>query len=663
MLGKRMIFIAMALLSYLPLSAARAFPFPVTVTQPDGSSIQILLHGDESFSYRTDLEGNILTLDSDGFYRTGGTLPKRPLEMKSLFPDGGLLSAYVKTKSVLNYNTIVIPVQFSDLKFTRPDIRSGIDRLFNEWNYTDDGATGSVHDYFRDNLGSFCNMNFQVCKVVTLPYGYAHYGANSGGVTDKNIKQLVLHACNAAHENGVDFSKFDFNNDGYVDNVFIIFAGHNEAEGADENHIWPQSWNVADQQIYFDGVRVSNFSTYSEYRGAYGYNFAGIGTICHEYCHILGLTDLYDVNDDIEGRSKGAGGSLSIMDLGNYNNDGLTPPYLTLFERQTLGLVSERVVSQGTDLSVVPLQDAKTVYQLACDTYGEKYWIEYHNGDKWDKFSGGQGLVLFHIDRSENMAGSMTAKMRWQQNAVNGCESHPCAVPVSVTGEQYGAKSGLFFPGSDNVTAIHSSVNFALRSWNGDGIGVGLSEIRQGPDGMEMKVISDDAWNLPQLLGYSVIPDQTSALLEWEYSKEGPGCWELAWGSSSNPQINRCEVSGTNRYRFNDLIPGDNYFCVINFRNGNIVGKRNTIEFRTVERLSSFPLIGGADRSYSSGESVRLTVLNLTEDYVKIMWSVNHQVIVDEQYTFQSAGSYLIEADITYSDGSVETLTKLFKVK
>ena len=91
-------------------------------------------------------------------------------------------------------------------------------------------------------------------------------------------------------------------------------------------------------------MKISNFSLYSEYSGASGYHFAGIGTICHEYCHFLGLQDLYDVNGEKEGESAGLGGLLSIMDRGNYNNEGRTPG-ATAADRSCAGIDNRVVVA------------------------------------------------------------------------------------------------------------------------------------------------------------------------------------------------------------------------------------------------------------------------------------------------------------------------------
>ena len=261
---KRIFTLLTALVAFaVQLWAVKAWPYPVTVTQPDGSTLVIRIHGDENRSWTTLDDGRPVFQDSRGFWRVTDSLPSVSGIRKKLDPEGGALSLFFATKSPVHVRTIVIPVQFADRKFTVPSPRAAIYNLFNQQNYRENGATGSVLDYFRDNLGGYGSFSFDVCDVVTLPGDVATYGANTGGVTDRNIKQLVVHACEAADMAGVDFSLYDFDRDGVVDNVFILFAGHNEAEGGGDNTLWPQSWNIADTGLSIDGMKISNFSLYS----------------------------------------------------------------------------------------------------------------------------------------------------------------------------------------------------------------------------------------------------------------------------------------------------------------------------------------------------------------------------------------------------------------
>lgn len=646
------------------LFAVKAYPYPVTVTQPDGSKVTIFLHGDENRAWKTTADGRIVAQDADGFYRVTDSIPKQAVSLKALNPEGGLVPLMIMTRAAVNLRTIVIPVQFPDRKFTVPSARQAIYNLFNQQNYSENGATGSVRDYFRDNLGDFCNFTFDVCNPVTVPYDSRFYGENAQGVTDANIKLLVAHACAAADAQGVDFANYDFDRDGAVDNVLLIFAGHNEAEGGGDSCIWPQSWNVSDLPLGFDGVRISNFSLYSEYSGPAGYTFAGIGTICHEYCHFLGLKDLYDVNDSVEGYSTGLCGTLSVMDCGNYNNDGRTPPYLNIVERQMLGIASASQIRHEGPLALAPVQTALAAPFFATSVSGERFFIEYRDGSKWDEHIGGAGLVIYHLDKSSNAAGSMSAKQRWSTNAVNACASHPCIYPVSAsTGSIAVSAADAFFPGPGNVTGIHSSESFPLKGWSAVGVGYGLVGLNRVADGFECTVTLDNGWNLPYVTGFSVTPGQTSALLCWDSSdRKASGSWQITWGAKNSvlpPET--VDAGNGGSYTIIGLIPGEEYWCDIFFRNWDVVGKSCRVEFKAIERLSDFPLIGGMNSGHRAGEELQLTVLNLTEKDASVSWTVDGEACEDGMYRC-SAGSHTVTATVRYADGSVETLTKIMKV-
>ncbi len=661
---RRIVTLVIALLAFsLQLFAVKAWPYPVTVVQPDGTQLTIRLFGDENRSWKTTLDGRPVYQASDGFWRVTDSLPPMPVRPKVLEPEGGVLSMFLATKAPFNLRTIVIPVEFKDRKFTVPSPRASIYNLFNQQYYSENGATGSVLDWFRDNLGSAGNLSFEVCDVVTLPNDLAWYGANTDGVTDKNIKMLVSHACALADAAGVDFSRYDFDGDGIVDNVFLIFAGHNEAEGGGDNTIWPQSWNVSDLGLSFDGMKISNFSLYSEYAGPSGYRFAGIGTICHEYCHFLGLPDLYDVNGEKEGSGNGLFGSLSVMDQGNYNNEGRTPPYLTIFERKLVGLAGTEMVRQERDLLIVPVHEATQAWLIPTGTQDEDYWLEYHDGTKWDAYVGGTGLVVYHIDRSGNQAGSMTARTRWITNAVNACGDHPCAAFVASGGGEAASVADAFYPGPKNVRTIHSAWNFPLYAWNGKGVGYGILDIDRKADGIACRIVYDQSWDLPAVTGWSVIPGQTSARLEWQTDKSSTGQWNIRWGAVNGVTSTTVAVGNETGYTFDGLEPGESYYCELFYTRWSITGKVYRIEFQALNRLSDYPLIGGVDRAWSVGERMRLFLLNETEETVSVVWTVNGESCPGGSFLFEKAGSYKITAVVTYADGSKETLVKIMEVK
>ena len=102
----------------------------------------------------------------------------------------------------------------------------------------------------------------------------SYYGGNDSDGNDKNPRQMVIDACTQAFNNGVDFAQYDTDNDGYVDNVFIYYAGYNEAEGASANTVWPHRWTLANANTTFNGKIVYDYACTSELKGKSGTNMA-----------------------------------------------------------------------------------------------------------------------------------------------------------------------------------------------------------------------------------------------------------------------------------------------------------------------------------------------------------------------------------------------------
>ena len=130
--------------------------------------------------------------------------------------------------------------------------------------------------------------------------------ANKGSSTDNPValEEFVREACTLA-DPLVDFSQYDHNQDGFVDNIYFFYAGKGEADSGDGNAIWPHSAYYADiakeagatqKSLKLDGIEVGNYTCSNEINGTIiTPQPAGIGTFVHEFGHVLGLADHYDI--------------------------------------------------------------------------------------------------------------------------------------------------------------------------------------------------------------------------------------------------------------------------------------------------------------------------------------------------------------------------------
>lgn len=322
----------------------------------------------------------------------------------------------------------VILVQFSDLKFLPSSVEKfePHDRYQGIFNgsgiegerYKDSKNYCSVRDYFIAQSDSLFKPDFSVIGPVTLEKSYKFYGA--GEVIDYNISSFYSEACKKAmEEKGFDWKVFDNNGDGTIDFVFFIYAGDGENGSDDVNTIWPKEGatpftvKVEDTTLRFGGYGCSN-ETYDKV-------IDGIGTICHEFSHALGLPDFYDTSYTSFGLDY-----WDLMDSGSYTYGGYCPVGYSAYERDFMSwkqLVTIPYDSQ-VSLTILPLNQKDAVaYKIENPKNKNEYFILENRQNKgndgylghFDKeFNKTHGLLIFHVDYDANS---------WQNNRVNAYAS------------------------------------------------------------------------------------------------------------------------------------------------------------------------------------------------------------------------------------------------
>ena len=314
---------------------------------------------------------------------------------------GGDHPAYTGTKKGL-----IILVEFADTKFKPGHDQALYDRIANEEGFTsNDGFVGSVKDYFRDQSEGQFTLDFDVVGPMTMPKGYAYYGANGyNGAIDLNVRSMVVEACQQA-DSQVNFADYDWDGDGAVDQVFILYAGRGEATGGDENTIWPHESQLG-YGIKLDGVVINTYACSNEMRS--DTQPEGIGVICHEFSHCMGLPDMYDTQ---YGGNFGMG-VWDIMDSGSHLDNGFTPPSYTSYERMYCGwkqpieitgdtvITDMKAIGEGGDTYIMYNQGNKNEY----------YLFENRQQTGWDSELYGSGLLVLHVDFNKSV---------WSYNMVN----------------------------------------------------------------------------------------------------------------------------------------------------------------------------------------------------------------------------------------------------
>ena len=441
---KRLIHIFFALCLVNALYAVVATPEPIWRQLPDGSWAEVFIRGDEFYHYLTTLEGDIIPGTEVSSY------PKSdPLHPMQRAEQEMLLTSYMPNQG--HIKVPVILVNFTDLAFTMEDPIANFTDFYNGMGGTNPNATGSVHDYFIASSDSALNLQFDVYGPFTVSKPMEYYGANSGSNHGKNTRQLVIEAASLARQSGVDFTQYDNNNDGVIDNLSIIVAGYNEAEGGHENTIWPHYSTIYNSDSY-SGKKISGYLMISEYRGSGGKQQAGIGTYCHEFGHVLGLPDLYDTYNS----SRYTVGEWDIMCSGSYNNLGCTPPSYSAFERFAMGWLTPIQLKEEGDYRIEPLLESNTAYLIANGEHNlsmlrpnpnEYFLIENRQAVGWDANQEaliGTGMLVSHITFNSN---------KWNNNTFNNSTILGYAIVGAYDSDPAKSTPLDLFPGTGRVTS------------------------------------------------------------------------------------------------------------------------------------------------------------------------------------------------------------------
>ncbi len=432
------------------LMAAPARREPITYTQPDGTTVTVYLCGDEYHHYYTTIDGEPITRSEDGyFYYTQLDAEKNPVastckvgDVKPLHMDKtAVLQRYgelniakrqLKNSSISTRRTpmrrvqaraaaessvvrgLIILVNFQDKSFITP--QSTITDMMNKEGYTDAyGSIGSARDYFKaQSYGSFV-PDFDVVGPVTLSRNMSYYGGNDRYGSDQYPDVMVSEACEIASEQGlVNMSDYDLDEDGWVDLVYVIYAGYAESSGAPASTVWPHAWYIyqgAGRTVEIDGVYLDAYACSSELTSKSGSQIDGIGTFCHEYSHTLGLPDFYDID-----YSGGVGmNTWSVMDGGCYAENGYVPTSFNAYERFYCGWIELNELSVASTIEMIDLNKDKTAaYRISSNNVNQFLTIETRTRQGWDKGLPAEGMMVTAIDYDAKV---------WNDNAPNDVPS------------------------------------------------------------------------------------------------------------------------------------------------------------------------------------------------------------------------------------------------
>jgi M6 family metalloprotease-like protein len=716
--------------------ARPAIKTPVEITQPDGTKLLVRLHGDEFLHFVSTSDGYLLKRDQNGFYNyaeqvSDGSFKLSGIIAKDLLQRDNKTLNYLKTlpkgisqkeafqKTVLskhplelnkttvkvesvknrlksatsstdsyspdillndfprfgNPKSLVILVNFKNKSFLSTNNVTAYSEMLNQVGYSKNNHVGSVRDYYNFNSNGQFTPEFDVVGPVTISKDSEYYGANNAEESDVNVASMITEACLLV-DSTVDFSQYDFNHDGIVDNVYIYYAGRGEADGGGANTIWPHSFNLkySNINLKLDSVTIDHYACSNELN--YLNEMDGIGAFTHEYGHVIGLPDMYDVD---YGDYNGDGFDLnywSLMASGSYNNNSCTPPCLSVVERYILGWTNPQVLDSVQKVQVSDFGTSNSGFKINTKDPGEFYLLE--NRQKtvnvWDAYIPYHGMLIYHIDMRENDTTiinyygtnyRITYANCWRNNLVNAISAHQCCdleeadnTRTFYTGSNYtqymNGLKGDPFPGTSNIIGFSDGTTPSMKTWNGTLLQKPISSILEQSDSIQF-----DFMNFPVLTpvcNQATLVTNYSFRANWQIPEYASGVYIDAFTIDSYNGDTLWLERGHNVlytdsfYVYDDLDDFVNYTYRIRAAYGTLTSSNsNEIHVQTLKATSIYIYV--KDRSiYLKGidKGSQVSVYDLSGLLIKESTS---NII-----SIEKAGIYIISA-------SIDNIIKRFKVR
>ena len=515
----------------------------------DGTEVKAQLVGDEFLHYYVSEDGTKYVQDeATGLYRkmTDEVATRRRSAVRRAQAQGRqkrmLRKAQASNVFQGTKKGLIILVQFTDSKFKSGHDLALYERIANDENYSDNNFRGSIKDYFKAQSHGLFELDFDVAGICQLQHTYAYYGKNSND-NDVRAGQMVAEACLWAHEHGTDFSKYDWDGDGEVDQVFVLYAGHGEASyDKDPDTIWPHMHYLSAsdyrKSLSLDGVTVDTYACSCELNG--DGNLDGIGTFCHEFSHCMGFPDLYDTSSD--GGWFGMG-DFDLMCSGSYNGDSKCPAGYSAYEKAECGWLTLKdmtnIEQETSIVGVQPMSADGDAYIIKNKGHKDEYYIlENRQKTGWDSYLPASGLMITHVDYDAdiwdwNMPNTSGKYEDANGNTKTNDHQRLTIFRAGKSTDEYGDASDLYPYGSNNSLTKTSSPAATLHNTNSDGskyMHVAITDIAIAADGTASFTLSKEEHQGGDV---PVTPSGSTMLYESFGKCTGTGGNDGIWGGRS----------------------------------------------------------------------------------------------------------------------------------
>lgn len=508
------------------------------LTLADGSRVRAELRGDEFGHYYVTADGRTLTFDATSqtyAYASIASLVQQAQAKRAQrhvrLHNRGMRRAFGQpTHYSGEKKSLIILVNFKDVKLNDKRTKAFYNRVANEENFSEAPFKASVYDYFKAMSRGKFHLKFDVVGPITLSNNRSYYGGNVNGEAgqDRNAVAMAREACNAVKDS-VNFADYDWDGDGEVDQVFVLYAGQNEADGGPAESVWPHEWSFSgsgSSKLTLDGVKVDTYACSSELQTSEygGTKVAGIGVICHEFSHCLGFPDMYDV--DYEQNGQGYGMSFwDLMDAGAYLDEGFTPAGYTAYERWFASWLTPVEITDEMEVhGLKGLENDGQAYIIYNAANRNEYYIlenRQKKGFDSELYTDDGGLLITHVYYQSDL---------WSSNSINiDSDNQYCTVVPADNNfdmSSFEDIAGDLFPYNGRTELSNGSTPAAtLFNENSDGnkfLNFHISDITLAEDG-------SISFNVKPS---SEVPDKHYGFFESFDKCDGKGGNDKTWGGS-----------------------------------------------------------------------------------------------------------------------------------
>lgn len=446
---KRLIIsVLVTLLATVAVQASRAYSEPMTVEQPDGTTLTVVLLGDEHHHWMQTTDGVLVVntgqgyvvarIDDEGVLTETRQLAheaaqrssaeqdmvKQQTARQTLFHARGEQEAASRRAAVSPMGTphlgspkmLVVLVQFQDVKFTLDDPVKSYDQYYNSRN------TGALEDYGHKEHRNYSSVRayFEACSYgaftpdfvvegpLTLSKELAYYGSNSSS-QDGKVGEMYTEVVNQLDAKDFDFKPFVTDGTTGIGTLIIIYAGYGENSGAAADAIWAK--NSPSVRTTKGGYQVQRFCISSELNGASIKNFSdgipwinGIGVAVHELSHSLGLPDMYPNTTASRSVNNQTMEYWSLMDYGEYLYNGCAPTPYTPWEQEAMGwLEIEHLTAPVSDITLIPVLEGGKAYKFSNGANREEWFIVANvQQSGFDYKAYGHGMIVYKVAYSKS---------------------------------------------------------------------------------------------------------------------------------------------------------------------------------------------------------------------------------------------------------------------